>query len=79
VISLFGRLQYNQGQWDQKRNLEWVELNGFWTFDFKMIWQIFNSLVAEAGVRNSFDENYETAYGFPREGRTFFIALRGVF
>jgi iron complex outermembrane receptor protein len=79
MISLFGKLQYNQGQWDQKRNLEWVELDGFWTFDFKMIWQIFNSLVAEAGVRNSFDENYETAYGFPREGRTFFIALRGVF
>jgi len=79
MISLFGKLQYNQGQWDQKRSLEWVELKGFWTFDLKLIVEIFKSLVGEVGVRNLFDDNYETAYGFPREGRTFFCALRGVF
>ena len=79
LISLFGKLQYNTGQWDQKRNLEWVELDGYWIFDLKIMAEIYKSLVAEVGVRNLFDENYETAYGFPREGRTFFCALRGVF
>jgi iron complex outermembrane recepter protein len=79
LISLFAKLQYNQGQWDQKSNNQWVELKGFWTFDLKIITEIYKSLVAEAGIRNLFDEDYVTAYGFPREGRTFFCALRGVF
>lgn len=79
VISLFGSLQYNTGQWDQKSNNEWVALGGYWLADVKIITEIYKSLVAEVGVRNLLDYNYETAYGFPREGRTFFIALRGVF
>ena len=79
LISLFAKLQYNDGQWDQKSNLEWVELSGYWIFDLKAMVEIHKSLVAEMGVRNLFDENYETAYGFPREGRTFFCGLRGVF
>jgi iron complex outermembrane receptor protein len=79
VISLFGRLQYNQGQWDQTSSLYWVRLGGYWLADVKLIAEIYKSLIAEAGVRNLLDYNYETAYGFPREGRTFFIALRGVF
>ena len=41
--------------------------------------EISKFLVAEVGVRNLFDENYETGYGFPREGRTFFCGLRGTF
>ena len=78
-VSLFGKLQYNTGQWDQKRNLEWVRLGGYWIFDLKAMIEIHKSLVAEVGVRNLLDEDYETAYGFPREGRTFFCGLRGVF
>ena len=78
-VSVFGKLQYNQGQWDQKSNLQWVELSGYWIFDLKAMVEIHKSLLAEVGVRNLFDENYETAYGFPREGRTFFVGLRGVF
>ncbi len=79
VISLFGKLQYNTGQWDQKRNLEWVRLGGYWLADVKIMAELYKSLIGELGVRNLLDYNYETAYGFPREGRTFFIALRGVF
>ena len=41
--------------------------------------EIHKSLIGEVGVRNLFDEDYETAYGFPREGRTFFIGFRGTF
>jgi iron complex outermembrane receptor protein len=79
VFSLFGKLQYNTGQWDQKRNLEWVRLGGYWLADVKIMAELYKSLIGEVGVRNLLDYNYETAYGFPREGRTFFIALRGVF
>jgi iron complex outermembrane recepter protein len=78
-FSLFGKLQYNIGQWDQKSNLEWIELNSYWTFDLKAMVTISKMALLELGVRNAFDENYETAYGFPREGRTFFCGLRGAF
>jgi outer membrane cobalamin receptor len=33
----------------------------------------------EGGIKNIFDENYETGYGFPREGRTFFCGIGGSF
>lgn len=78
-LSLFAKAQYNVGQWDQKRNLQWEKLGSYWTFDLKGIVEIHKSLVAEFGVRNMFDEDYETSYGFPREGRTFFCGVRGAF
>jgi iron complex outermembrane recepter protein len=78
-LSLFGKAQYNAGQWDQKRDLTWLKLGSYWTVDLKAMVEIYKNLVAEIGVQNMFDENYETAYGFPREGRTFFCGVRGAF
>lgn len=78
-VSLFASAVYNAGQWDQKNNREWVELDSYWVFDVKAMFKIHESLIGEVGARNLFDENYETAYGFPREGRTFFVGLRGTF
>ena len=78
-LSFFGKAQYNAGQWDQKRDLTWTELGSYWTFDVKAMVEVFKNTVAEIGVQNMFDATYETAYGFPREGRTFFVAFRGAF
>ncbi|VBB45508.1 Predicted TonB-dependent receptor [uncultured Desulfatiglans sp.] len=78
-LSFFTKIQYNAGQWEEKSNNEWTELGSYWLFDLKAMAEISKFLVAEVGVRNLFDENYETGYGFPREGRTFFCGLRGTF
>jgi iron complex outermembrane receptor protein len=83
MFSLFTRVNYISGQMDQRtlpdRSLEWIELDSYWTVDFKAMVKMANWATFELGVRNAFDENYETSYGFPREGRTFFVGLRGAF
>jgi iron complex outermembrane recepter protein len=83
MFSLFTRVNYISGQMDQRtlpdRSLEWIELDSYWTVDFKAMVKMANWATFELGVRNAFDENYETSYGFPREGRTFFVGLRGTF
>ena len=82
-ISLFAKAGYNKGQWEQKslpdRSLEWVELDSYWTVDVKAMAELSRYATVELGVRNLFDENYETAYGLPREGREIFFGLRGTF
>ena len=82
-ISLFAKAAYHKGQWEQKtlpdRTLEWVEMDSFWTVDVKAMGELSRYATVELGVRNLFDENYETGYGFPREGREFFFGIRGSF
>ena len=82
-ISLFAKAAYNKGQWEQKslpdRSLEWVELDGYWTVDVKAMAELSRHATVELGVRNLFDENYQTGYGFPREGREIFFGIRGTF
>ncbi len=78
-LSLFGKLAYNKGQWDQDVNNEWIELDSYWTADLKVMAALGKAATLELGVENAFDENYETSYGFPREGRTFFFGVRGAF
>ncbi|MFZ7111550.1 MAG: TonB-dependent receptor plug domain-containing protein [Desulfatiglandales bacterium] len=82
-FSLFAKAGYNKGQWEEKsmpdKTLQWVELDSYWTVDVKAMAEISRYATVELGVRNLFDEDYETGYGFPREGRAFFIGLRGTF
>jgi iron complex outermembrane receptor protein len=87
-ISFFAKAQYNKSQWEESRNSGWVELDDYWLVDFKAIVEIskvFSTgdlsdvLSLEVGMRNIFDENYETGYGFPREGREAFCSIRGSF
>ena len=54
-----------------------MELDDYLVFDFKAIIKFSEKFQMEAGARNIFDENYETSYGFPREGRTFFCGISG--
>jgi iron complex outermembrane receptor protein len=79
LISLFAKAEYSKGQWQQKNNNDWVELDDYWTADLKAIAGSSEKTHVEFGVRNIFDKNYETAYGFPREGRTYFLGILGKF
>jgi iron complex outermembrane receptor protein len=78
-LSLFAKAEYREGQREETSNGEWVELNSYWLFDLKAMVDVYKNIVAEVGVRNMFDKDYQTGYGFPREGRTFFVGIRGTF
>jgi iron complex outermembrane recepter protein len=75
-LALFGKLEYYSKQWYDDPNEGWKELDGFVTFDFKVIGNFSDTLTLEAGVKNMFDEDYSLSSGYPREGRTFFGVLR---
>lgn len=78
-LALYGKLIYYSKQWYEDANAGWQELEGFVTFDFKLIGTFSNHLTLEAGVQNLFDKDYSLSYGYPREGRTFFGVLRTTF
>ena len=44
-------------------------------FDAQISYEIKDKLSARLGVKNIADENYEWQYGFPAEGRSFYISL----
>ena len=78
-FSLFAKLNYDKTQYEETRSMGWIELDDYWLFDFKGIIKFSPIFELEAGVKNLFDEDYETGYGFPRAGRTFFCSIRGSF
>jgi len=78
-LALFGKLEYYSKQWYEDSRAGWQELDGFVTFDFKLIGTVSDHLTLEAGVKNLFDEDYSLSYGYPREGRTIFGVLRTTF
>jgi len=75
-LALFGKLEYYSKQWYEDDDTGWQELDGFVTFDFKVIGNVSDTFTLEAGVNNMFDENYFLASGYPRPGRTFFGMLK---
>ncbi len=78
-ISIFAKAQYNKGQWEEKGDDTWTELDDYWLVDVKTMVELSKLLSLELGIRNLFDENYETSYGIPREGREAFCGVRGSF
>ena len=78
-FSLYAKAEYNKRQWEEKRNRDWIELDDYWLVDLKAMVDLYNVATLEVGIRNIFDENYETSYGFPREGREAFCGVRGSF
>lgn len=77
-ISLFGKIQYNTGAYEDDYG-EWTRLEDYWLFDAKIIGTLSENFTIEAGASNIFDDDYELSSGYPREGRTFFAALRAKF
>ncbi|RPI72389.1 MAG: TonB-dependent receptor, partial [Desulfobacteraceae bacterium] len=82
TFSFFGKLQFNSGRWwlnGSGANAKWYPLDGFWTADTKLIVTLAPEAVLELGVKNMFDEDYSTTYGYPQQGRTYFIGFKGSF
>ncbi len=75
-LALFGKLEYYSEQWYEDPDTGWETIDGFVTFDFKVIGTFSEVFTLEAGVENMFDKNYSLSSGYPREGRTFFGMLR---
>lgn len=71
-LSFFAKAQYNSKRYEEDYGT-WVELDDYWLVDAKAIFDFTANLSLEAGLRNLFDENYEDAVGYPREGRTYFV------
>jgi iron complex outermembrane receptor protein len=78
-FSVFAKARSDRGQKEQKRNGTWTGLHSYWVVDLKALINFSEKLQLEAGVKNLFDRNYETSYGFPREGRTLFLGINGRF
>lgn len=78
-LAFFGKLEYYSKQWYEDADTGWEEIDGFVTFDFKVIATIAETLTLEAGVNNMFDEDYSFTPGYPRPGRMFFGLLRTTF
>ncbi|MDD5656664.1 MAG: TonB-dependent receptor, partial [Elusimicrobia bacterium] len=67
---------YSGRHYQDPDTLAWGVLADYWTTDVKLTWAAAAGLSADVGVRNVFDRNYETAYGYPRAGRAAFAGLR---
>jgi iron complex outermembrane recepter protein len=78
VFSIFGKLELNSDRYDNTRS-GWVTLDGFWKADAKVVARLFKKSSLEFGINNLLDKNYQLSYGYPREGRSFFLALNGGF
>jgi len=54
---------------------KWIA-HGFSTANLKFDYDFNNGFIAETGVQNIFDRNYELQEGYPEDGRTFFANVR---
>jgi iron complex outermembrane receptor protein len=75
-FSAFGKFEYNSKRYEDYYGV-WKTLDGFWTVDAKVMANITEKMSLELGSKNVFDKNYEFSYGYPREGRSFFLTLSG--
>jgi len=57
---------------------KWIA-HGFSVANLKLDYDFNNGFIAETGVRNIFDRNYELQEGYPEEGRTLFANIRYTF
>ena len=64
---------------EDTRSEGWIELDDYWVFDGKVMFEVNESLQFDLSVQNILDENYSTSYGFPREGRTIFAGCKVTF
>ena len=55
------------------------EADGFMTANVKFGYDFGNGLIAETGLKNLLDEDYELEEGYPEPGRTVFANLRYTF
>jgi len=54
---------------------EQEKLNSYHLFDLQASYRASSTMDVRAGVKNIFDESYEWKYGYPSEGRSYYISL----
>jgi vitamin B12 transporter len=78
-LSAYASVMYVADQYFYSRNtpLEKAKLNDYTLVDLKLDQAFLNKrLHVYIGVDNLFDQDYEEAYGFPREGRTLYAGTK---
>ncbi|EIF50428.1 TonB-dependent receptor [Sulfurovum sp. AR] len=54
---------------------EQMKLSAYHLVDTQISYQLSNSMQSRAGIKNLFDEAYEWRYGYPSEGRSYYLSL----
>ncbi|MBN2419129.1 MAG: TonB-dependent receptor [Deltaproteobacteria bacterium] len=75
-FSVFLKARYDKGQMEDTMSEGWLELDDYWVFDAKGMFQVTKSTQVYLTVKNILDENYSTSYGFPREGRNVHLGFK---
>lgn len=77
-LHLVPDLEYNASRWVITSS-GFAETDGFWLLNAKVAYDLTPTVQLEARVGNLLDAHYETSYGFPEEGRTYFLGVRSRF
>jgi iron complex outermembrane recepter protein len=54
---------------------EQMKLSNYHLLDTQLAYQISNSTHCRAGIKNMLDESYEWRYGYPAQGRSYYLSL----
>ncbi|MCW8821062.1 MAG: TonB-dependent receptor [Sulfurovum sp.] len=54
---------------------EQIKLDTYHLVDTQIAYQVSNSTQCRAGIKNMLDESYEWRYGYPSEGRSYYLSL----
>lgn len=54
---------------------EQMKLDAYHLLELQLAYKISKSIDTRLGVKNILDENYEWRYGYPREGRSYYVSL----
>jgi len=54
---------------------EWKNLNGYHLVDTQLSYNGIKQTTFRAGIKNVLDEAYESKYGYPTEGRSFYLSV----
>jgi iron complex outermembrane receptor protein len=73
-LSILGDIEYNSKRFSESDGSRWAD--GYFLLNAKVGYEILEGLIAEVGIDNALDEDYELDEGFPEEGRSLFVNMR---
>jgi iron complex outermembrane receptor protein len=73
-LSLLGNIEYNSKRFSESNGSRWAD--GYFLLNAKVGYEILEGLIAEVGIDNALDEDYELDEGFPEQGRSLFANVR---
>jgi iron complex outermembrane receptor protein len=73
-LSILGDIEYNSKRFSESDGSRWAD--GYFLLNAKVGYEILEGLIAEVGIDNALDEDYELDEGFPEQGRSLFANVR---